>query len=47
MGMKPDIAKAQENKKRTFDEAMNKPKSKPLNSGGMANFFNKKRKLNY
>jgi hypothetical protein len=46
MGMKPDIAKAQENKKRTFDEAMKKPTSKPLNSGGMSTFFNKKRKLN-
>ena len=46
MGMKPDIAKVQENKKRTFDEAMKKPTSKPLNGGGMNTFFNKKRKLN-
>ena len=47
MGMKPDIAKAQEGKKRTYEEAMKKPTSKPLNSGGMANFLNKKRKLNF
>jgi len=47
MGMKPDIAKAQETKKRSYDEAMKKPTSKPLNSGGMATFLNKKRKLNY
>lgn len=49
LGQKPDITKANPaTKKRTYDEAMNnKPKSKPLNSGGMAALINKKRKLNF
>ena len=44
-GMKPDIAKAPENKKKTFDEMVNRT-NKPLNTG-MEKFFNKKRKLNF